>query len=129
MDVKFLEAAPIGPVASLVAQVPFAKNARAITALLQDLRKSDGLGRQPFALINGMGHTILEFMPASQKSRPRWCTGWTHMKTCEANRLFPESIDPRRADDWIAMTGKIAVTHVIGHHDDDVGTGASGCRY
>jgi hypothetical protein len=62
MDEDFVEAALVGLILRLVAEVPLAKDTRTITGLLELLGQGRGAKGQSLALEDGVRDTVLELM-------------------------------------------------------------------
>ena len=43
------------------------------------------------------------------------------MKVSQPNRFGGELIQVRCLENWISVTCQVAITLIVGHHDDDVG--------
>src|SRR5687768_11030459 len=100
--------------------MPLSENSRGITCIFEHLRDSHRGQCHSLALVNGVRHPAAELVPAGHQRGTRRGTGWTDMKVGEPNALRVKTIEVWRRDDRIPETREVAVTDVIGDHEDDV---------
>ncbi len=74
MNEDFVETALIRLVFILVAQMPFAEDARGIPGLFQYISDSHRGQAHTLALVNGVCFAVLELMFAGHQCAPRWGT-------------------------------------------------------
>ena len=124
MDEHFVKAAVSGLVRFGVAQVPLPENAGGVARALQRLGERGGLQAHALAFENGVGDAGLELMPARHYGRPRGGTGWAGVKIGEADAFVVETIQIGGLDDWVAVSGDVAVALIVGQDEHDVRPGA-----
>jgi len=114
-----------GLIRVLVAQVPFAEDARRVAGRTpEQLRQRDRGLREPLPLEDRMADAGAELVPTGQERRPRGGAGGADVKLGEPHRLLAKPIEVRRLDHPVAVGGDVAVALVVGHHVDDVGPAA-----
>src|SRR5207302_1028813 len=123
VDEHLLEAAFVGPVVGLVAQVPFAEDAGRVARRSEYLSKGSGAERQAFTFEDGVGDAIAEFMTAGHQRRARGRAGWADVEVGEANTLTVKPVEVGCLQNRVAVTGQVAITLVIREQEDNVGPG------
>ena len=124
MDKGLVEPALLRLIGLLVSEVPFSKNARGVSRLLQHLREDRGVERHPFTLENRVRDPILQRMTAShdRASRRRACGA--HEEPRKTRASVVKRIEIRRLQPRVPMTSHRPVALVIGDHEDDVRLGS-----
>ncbi len=121
MDEDFVEAALVRLILGFVAEVPLAKDASAITGLLQLLGQCGRAQGHSFALQDGVRDAILEFMPSGQQRAARRGAGRRDLEIGETDALAAESVQIRGPEDRVAMGAHVAVSLVVRQDEKDVG--------
>ena len=123
VDIHFVETTTLRAIRRFVAEMPFAKNAGRVARSFEHLRQRERLQSHPLPLENRVRDSIFEFMPPAHQSRASRRASRAHVELREQQTLLLKRIHRRRAHDRIPKTRVIAVAHVVGHHEDDVGLG------
>ena len=96
VDEHFIKTAGARPVFRLVAEVPFAKDARGVTGRFQHLGQRGGLWREAFTLENGVRDAVFELVTASEQSRAGGSTGGADAEILKSHALGVETVEVRR---------------------------------
>src|SRR5262245_21931905 len=120
MDEHFVETAPVWTIGGLVTEMPFAKNGCRIPCGLEYLCQCRSVQCEALAFENRMSDTIAELVSAGHKGAASGGASGTDVKIDKSNPLPVQSVYTGRLEDWVTVTGHIAVTLVVGKDKDDV---------
>ena len=120
VDEDLVEAASLRLILVLVAEVPFAKHACGVTDGLQHLRQRDGVERHALAFQDGVGHAVLEFVPAGEQRTARGRAGGADVEVREPHAFAVQPVEVRRLEHRIAMRRDVAVALIVGEDENDV---------
>ncbi len=120
VDEGFVEAALVGLVGILVAEVPLPEDARGVTRGFEDLGKNGGVEGHALALEDGVGYAILQRVPPGHDGRASGRAGGTHEETGEAHAGVIKLVEVGGADPRVAVLPDRPVALVVGHDENDV---------
>ena len=120
MDEYLVKAAPIRLILRLIAQMPFAEDARGVAGVAEHLGNGRCLQAHPLALEDGVGDAVLELVFAGQQRAARRRAGRADVKIGEAHAFVVKAVQVRRLQHGIAVAGEIAITLVIAEDEDDI---------
>ena len=118
---RFLKTLVDGAQRVIVAQVPFAEDARAITRRRKHFAERDFVRMHQRATEEGIDHASAIVVATSQQTRTCRRANGRDVKVVEAHTLAREPVDVRRMQDGIAVKAKVAMALIVGENDDDVG--------
>ena len=121
MDEDFVEATLIRLIFGFVAEVPLAKDAGAITGLLELLGQRGGAQGHPLTFQDGVGDAVLELVTTGEQGAARRGAGRRDLEIGETDALRPELIQVRGLEDRVPVGADVAVTLVIGQDEQDIG--------
>src|SRR5512132_3033389 len=109
-------------------QMPFANQRRTVTSVFQPVGERC-LAQWQARVTMSLHHTNVELMAESLRipSGQQPCSSGTAIRTAyvrvsESNSALRQGVDVRRRNVLASVHADIAVSHVVGHDDDDVWT-------
>lgn len=120
MAVDLGEAAVLGAVGKIVAEMPFAEMPRGVAGVLKHLRHGDLVFPQHGTAVDGVPDAgAIGPMPCEQ-SRASRGAGRSDVVIGQVRGLGRERVEMGRLDDRIPRVSEITVTLVVGDNEDDV---------
>jgi hypothetical protein len=120
----FVKTPLVGLVFVFVAEVPFAEDAGSIARRLEDLGQDGGLERHALPFQDRVGDAVFLRVPTRHDRRAGGRAGGRDEKSCEARAGVVEGIELRRPEPGMPVATQGGVALVVGHDEDDVGSGA-----
>src|SRR5437016_2651433 len=120
MDEHLVKPALVRAVGRFVPKMPFAKNAGSIARRLEHLRKRCDLEGETFPFEDGMSDTVLELVPACEKGATGRRTGGADVIVSKADAFVVQTVDVGCSEDWVSVTGHVAIALVVCENEDDV---------
>ena len=121
MEERFLESLIHGPEGVIVAQVPLAEDARAITGILEVFRECFFRGMHHGSTDKGIHHAGAVIVAARQEAGPGGRADRRHIEALETGAPRVEGIQMGRLEQGMTMDCQIAIALIVGNDDDQVG--------
>ena len=120
VDQDLLESAILRPEGVVVAEVPFAEDARAVAPRREDIRHRHLVAAEQRPAQDRVPDARAVAVAPGHQRGPRRRAGRAHVEIRQADALAMQRVDVRRAEDRIAVAAQVAVALVVGDHQNDV---------
>src|SRR4051812_17905751 len=106
----------------VVSEMPFAEDTGSVSCPAQHLSYRDFAGPHHGTAKVRVHHAGSIVIPAGQKARSRWRADWTNMKLSELGTFPGDPVHVRRSDLIVSVQADVAITLIVRHDQDNVGT-------